>query len=34
MEALGERDNNIREISKLQEELKRQEEHYTKEVAH
>ena len=29
MEALGERDNNIREISKLQEELKRQEEHYT-----
>lgn len=34
MEALGERDINLREISKLQEELKRQEDHYTKEVQH
>ncbi len=34
MEALGERDANLREISKLQEELKRQEDHYVKEVQH
>lgn len=32
MEALSERDQNLREISKLQDELRRQEEHYTKEL--
>jgi hypothetical protein len=31
-DALTERDLNLREISKLQDELKKQEEHYTKEV--
>jgi hypothetical protein len=31
-DALSERDANLKEISKLQEELKRQETHYTKEV--
>jgi predicted nucleic acid-binding Zn-ribbon protein len=30
--ALTERDANLKEISKLQEEIKRQEAHYTKEV--
>lgn len=32
LDALTERDNHLQEIGKLQNELKRQEEHYTKEV--
>lgn len=31
-DALTERDQNLKEISKLQDELKKQEDHYTKEV--